>query len=103
MTPANLTELSTAVDRLQATVAVIKFVEQRIPNRGSDADMAAIAGLKVARERLVSLATELGSFVLAGCQAELPAETRSQLSCGLDAGATPQCEADGRAADVKAA
>lgn len=105
MANLNVAELDTAIDRLQATVAVLKFVEQRLPERGRDADLAALNGLRVARERLVSLASELTSFV----RAERQGETRDAPYVSAEAAAVPAGEAtqeggaEMKAADAKAA
>lgn len=84
MAPTNLIILDTAIERLKGTLAVLKFVEQRLPGSGSSADLAAISGLKVAYERLAGLATELESLALVGREAD----SSKQASQGDEAGAT---------------
>lgn len=69
MTTTIHAELEAAIDRLQGTVAILKFVEQRLPERGNDADLAALNGVRIARERLLCLTSQLGLYAMAERQA----------------------------------
>lgn len=91
---ANLDELEAAIERLQATVAVLKFVEKRLPDRGTNADLAALNGLRVAQERLTTVATQLGSFALS--ERQVYTEGRPSTS------PEPDATGDRQAADSKA-